>query len=206
MGSTRTGIGRLAWPLALVGMWACATDSSPETEQQVAEPAGSALWTPGPTPIDLSVTKRHDLIAQLSYSAPRRALVTSRHFDASLPAGKIRHEIRIEPEGHAEVRIDVWDDPERRPLAAWFERHMAFLRQGAERVQPLALTRARLDGMLIDHPRSPQSASMRTALVSSGARVFRLTCLDADDAVSHALFTRLLTDLAPDESNQEVTP
>jgi hypothetical protein len=204
VGLKADGLGRSAWTLALVGVVACATSTSTGDGQQEAPAREEAVAT---VQVELALRPQHDERARVSFPSPYAALTTSRHFDPSLPAHKIRHEILIEPEGHAAVRIDVWDDPERLPLATWFERNLAFLRNDADRIEPLQMTTASIEGLLIDHLRSPQSTTMRTALVSSGARVFRVTCLDAEDDVSHELFARVVHGLAPDElDRQEVSP
>jgi hypothetical protein len=122
----------------------------------------------------------------------------SRHFDPSAPPHKIRHQLTLSLSERPVVRIDVWDDPQGLEVTVWTEQHLRHLLDGAAAARPQLMTPRRLEGLLLEHPRSPQALARTTALLATGGRVFRVTCLDRDDAAAQALFERLVDELDPE--------
>ncbi len=144
----------------------------------------------------------HDARAGCRFPVPVSDFkVTSRHFDPSGPIDQIRHQITVTLGDHQAVRIDLWDDPQRRPAAAWLERHLSFLLDDSRSATTRRLTAWDLEGLVLEHPSSPQAHPRTTALVAAGGRVFLITCLLAHDSRAVALFERIITEFEP-----EVTP
>lgn len=120
------------------------------------------------------------------------------HFDPTLPPWKFRHLIELHTTQGVAVIIEVWDNPARQPLEAWFEENMAFLVDGETRVSQRAVTTAKVPALLLEQPRSPMAVSLGFAIFAAGARVYRVSVIDADAEVSaypRALFEQVLDQL-----------
>jgi hypothetical protein len=153
-------------------------DGSPSQQEPLQAPAVAAQGT----------LKFADPAASLRFSYPDVGLrVTADHFDPASSPGKFKHEIALSALGTQAVIIDVWNNTEGLSLQDWFEKYLAFTRK-AGTVQTGTTTRARLSAFIVDQPRSPQSQPKRIVVFAQAERVFRVTCVDADDATSlHAM-------------------
>jgi hypothetical protein len=121
--------------------------------------------------------------------------VEARHFDASLPASKFRHSIRLATT-RTVVLIDVWDNPRQLDVHAWFDAHLAFLVDESTRVSDRPMTRARVPGILLGQPASPQAPSQAVAVFAAGPQVFRVTAIDPEgDATAQRLFDQVVEQL-----------
>lgn len=143
------------------------------------------------------VFRRHaEPRARLSFPIPAQgAEVEARQFDDSAPLHKIRHQLTVTVAHRRLVRIDIWDDPDRRELSVWAQQHLGFLLDDATTIQPTAVTPARLEGLLLEHSRSPQAHPRTSVLLATGGRVFRVTCLDSEDTAARAIFDRIVAEL-----------
>ncbi len=114
------------------------------------------------------------------------------HYDASLPAEKIRHSITLDALGSRLVRVDVWDNPRQLPLQAWFDTYLSFTVTNGATAEHRLAGKSRVDAIIVDQPRSPQSEARRLAVFALGSQVVRVTCFDADDTRSVETFDRVL--------------
>ena len=157
----------------------------------------------GGAPIDLSVSgpawdgesfRVHvDGPSRISFETPLSGfLVEARHFDADLPVEKVKHLLTLAGPGGPEVTVDVWVALEPVELSKFFDTYLDFLRQADTSVVSVAVTPRRVAGLLLSQPRSGQSFGHLSAVFAIGARVFRITCLDKDDARARTVFEHVL--------------
>jgi hypothetical protein len=139
-----------------------------------------------------------DRAAGLAFDLPAAGYhLAAERFPRTTPPRKIKDLLTVTgPQGVA-VTVDVWHDPEGLALAAWFERHLAFMRAPDALVGDGTATAARVPAILVAQPRSEQAAGRDAAVFAVGSRVFRVTCHDRDDPRSQAVYARLLATLAP---------
>jgi hypothetical protein len=137
--------------------------------------------------------------AGLAFDLPAAGYhVATERFPRTTPPRKIKDIVTLTgPQGVA-VTVDVWHDPEGLALAAWFERHLAFMRTPDALVGDGTATAARVPAILVAQPRSEQAAGRDAAVFAVGGRVFRVTCHDRDDARSQAAYARLLATFVPE--------
>lgn len=184
-------IDRLPPLLVAAALAACSTEAPPiAADPAPAQPAARAPLYHEPT-----TRLRFPLAAE-------GVSVEARHHDPSLPPQKIRHSLRLLVGGRVAVLIDVWDNPAKLALRPWFEAHLAYLARSTTEVSERVVTRARVPGILLREPRSPQALSQRIAVFAAGDRVIRVTCLDDEGHPEHlAIFERVI-----DELSSEVAP
>jgi hypothetical protein len=121
--------------------------------------------------------------------------VAVRHHDPSLPAHKFKHSFRLARDGRVVVLVDVWEDPERRSLAAWYDAHLAFLDRAPARRSERPMGRAGESGILVEIPPSPQARGQVVAVLAHGGRVVRVTGMDPEsDPAARRVFDALVAD------------
>jgi hypothetical protein len=167
--------------LGLLAISACEQGTAPAARQQALRPA--------------SADRHSDALAGISFAAPDGLRVEAEHFARDTPAGVAKDILTLSGLSGTVLGIDVWHDPERLPLATWFERHLAFVRDGRAAIGWTPLTRHQALGMIIERPRSPQAYGQRIALVAASGRVVRVTCYDSESAPDVAAFTRVVETL-----------
>ena len=98
------------------------------------------------------------------------------HFRSDLPAGKIRHALRIyresgsgEPEELA--RIDLYDNPSALSPDVWASKHLAWLMSGGSTHEKSRLGKESQPALIIHTPGSPQAYASETAVLSNGKRI-----------------------------------
>ena len=125
---------------------------------------------------------------------PRSGIsVVERHHDPTLPPSKFRHSIQLTTPAGTGVFIDVWDNPQHLALRPWFDAHLAFLVHGTTSVSELPMSRARVPGILLHEPRSPQALAQAIAVFAAGDQVFRVTAVDYDgDPAVQRLFDQVV--------------
>ncbi|MBW2458092.1 MAG: hypothetical protein JRI68_26550 [Deltaproteobacteria bacterium] len=124
--------------------------------------------------------------------------VTARHFEPTGPIHQIRHQLSLSLGGSPAVRIDVWDDPQARPIARWAEQTLSFLLDESRAATSRRVTAWDVEGLILEQPASPQTHPRITALAAAGGRVFRITCLRAHDPRARAAFERIVAELEPE--------
>ena len=132
-----------------------------------------------------------DSISGARFAAPRGLRLEAEHFDHDEP-GQIKHSLTLAGPRGAALSVDIWSNPTRLPLARWFDRHLAFVRDGHAAVDWVPLTRHQVMGMLIERPRTPQAYGQRIALFALGARVIRVSCYDRDEPDALAAFEQVV--------------
>ena len=183
--------------ITLMGVaWGC-TSNPPQDADPVAAPAAE------PAPVDEVAVdgfrSYEDVQARLRMPVPWRDYrITSRHFDPAGPIHQIRHQLSVALQGQPTVRIDVWDDPQRRPIAQWAEQTVPFLLDDSRAATTRRATTWNQEGLILEQAGSPQAHPRRTALVAAGGRVFRITCLRAQDERARAACERIVAELEPE--------
>jgi hypothetical protein len=174
---------------------ACSTES-PSIESRTAPPSGSAAASP-------DIRLHTEPVTRVRFPVPAAGIsVLERHHDPTLPPHKFRHSIHLTTPSGTGVFIDVWDNPQHLALRPWFDAHLAFLVRGDTQVSELSATRARVAGLLLHQPRSPQALSQAIAVFASGEQVFRVMGIDYDeDPVVRRLFDQVI-----DQMELGVTP
>lgn len=194
-------IRRSSWASALLLLAVgCATESAdPAAGRAVASSesakAASSRWN------GRSYRLQSDAAARCRFPVPATgAELRSRHFSAELPANKLRHELTVLLDGAPLVRIDVWDDPLRQPVDAWFAANLAGTRSQTTLAEHRTLTARAVEGLVLVDPASPQSPARTAAIVAMEGRVFRVTCLDSDRPEARSVCEELLAGLEPEET------
>ena len=122
--------------------------------------------------------------------------VDEMHYDPSLPAYKFKHQMRLATDSGPAVVIDVWDDPARPAVRAWFDQHLAGLVDAETRVSERPMARTRAAGILLRQPRSTQALSQAIAVFAVGAQIFRVTAIDYEgNPVARRLFDEVVEQL-----------
>lgn len=134
-----------------------------------------------------------DEASGLSFEVPLAGfLLEARHFEPELPVGQVKHLFTLSGPNGPEVTVDVWVDPSQPGVAAFFEAHLSFMRDGETSLASVVVSKQRAAGMLLAQPRSGQSFGRKAAVFAVGDRVFRITCLDKDDERARKVFEHLL--------------
>ena len=190
----RCSLGRLTLLAPLFVVAACTTGPAP---------VGDPVESPPPAPATTITTTTADfrLETELLVGARFPVLATGvsvdvRHFDPTLPAHKFRHSIRLATSTGPAVLIDVWDNPQRILLRAWFDATLGFLVQETTKQSERTMSSAHLAGILLEEPASPQAGSQAIAVFAFGAQVVRVTCIDPEgDPVARRLFERVVDEI-----------
>jgi hypothetical protein len=178
------------------GAGGCATEP-PRDPQPVQEPRAEPI---APSlPVADAYRAHRDARAGCRFPVPVSGVrITARHFDPSGPTHQIRHQLTLSLRDSQAVRIDLWDDPQRRPVGLWLDQHLSFLLDESSSATTVRLTAWDLEGLILEQPGSPQAHPTTTALVAAGGRVYRITCLRAHEPRALALFERIVAELEPE--------
>ena len=138
-----------------------------------------------------------DRAGGIRFAAPAGLTVEAEHWPGVKEPGVIRHMYTLSAQGRERLRVELWRNPDRTPLAAWFERHLAFMRDGVARVSwgPVVADGPAVSGMHFVWPRSGQSTGQRIVLFQLGKLVVRITCQDGQDQELVAAFQELVGSL-----------
>ena len=93
------------------------------------------------------------------------------------------------------LRIEVWENSEGLELNAWFDKYLRFMATPDASVEAGKAGHARADAILIRQPGSEQATPRSNAVFALGRRVLRVTCIDAGDPRSMAIFERVTGEL-----------
>ncbi len=157
----------------------------------VAHAAGPEDAVPGPKWDGATFRAYSDETAKVSFEVPLTAFrLESRHFDEA-KLGQAHDLLVLSGPQGAEVTVDVFVDAGPAEPGRFFEQHLSFLRQPEVSIASVMVEGPRRPGLLFVQPRG-QAFARRTVLFAEGARVFRVTCLDADDARARAVFEHVL--------------
>ncbi len=193
----RASLFAVAFPL-LAAISACAAPppSSGEPEPEVSP----GVIVPAPA-LATRVRIHTDLASGLRFPLDRDLTVDAQRFDPSLPEDKLRFSIHLSaPEGPVAI-LDVWQNPGRLPLRAWFDAHLGFLAGERAELSERAVTRASVPAIVSTEARSPHATSRTTAVFLLGDRALRVTAIDPEgDRRARAALERILDGL------EEVTP
>jgi hypothetical protein len=177
---------RLFFPLVLalaLPFLACERGLAPQVEQEGREavvPAGLHL----------------DPEAGLRFPVPSGLLVETERYPGVTEPGVIRHMVTLTDQDTEVLRVELWDNATRTPLAAWFDAHLSFMRDGLARVTWGPVAPAQVRGMTFTWPRSGQSTGQRIVLFALGDRVIRVTCQNWQDPALLRGFTALVSGLS----------
>ncbi len=182
--------------ITIGGTWGCVPNPPADTES--VEPPAPAPVVDGPVAVE-AFRVYADERTRCRFPVPVTAFqVTSRHFEPTGPIHQIRHEMTLTLGDNPAVRIDVWDDPEARPIARWADETLSFLLAESRAATTRRVTTWDVEGLILEQAGSPQAHPRVTALVGAGGRVFRITCLRAHDRRALAAFDRILSELEPE--------
>lgn len=133
-----------------------------------------------------------DAAAEVAFPVPlTQSLVDARHFQTGDPAQMTDVLTLFGPEGE-EVEVGIWQNREALALGDWIAKYEPFLLT-PDRAQFLwHASHGRLDAQMFEYPRTGQQYARRTAIFASGGRVFRVTCMNRDDARAEAVFESVL--------------
>jgi len=139
-----------------------------------------------------------DAAAGLSFVLPELGLeVSAEHYDASAPPQKIKHSVVLSSVAGTVLRIDVWDDPERLGLRAWFDKYLSFTSLSASTLDRTSVGLQQLPAIVVDQLRSPQSQARRIVVLEHAGRVFRITCLNSEDETARQVLQEVLDSFEP---------
>lgn len=181
---------RLIFPLVLalaVTFLACERGLTPQVEQE-----GRASTTQEPS----SAQTHNDPTAGVRFPVPSGLLVETEQFPGVTEPGVIRHMFTLTDQDREVLRVELWNNATRTPLAAWFDAHLSFMRDGLARVTWGPVAPAQVRGMTFTWPRSGQSTGQRIALFALGDQVIRVTCQNWQDPALLRGFTALVSGLS----------
>jgi hypothetical protein len=139
-----------------------------------------------------------DPVADCRFSMPDYGLrAVAEHFDPALPPEKLRHTITLATPFAQVLRVDVWHNPDNLALQPWFDKHLGFSVASGATVLRTVAGPGRHEAIVVHQPRSPQSQARRIATFLAGGRVFRLTCLDGDDAAHVQVWQQVMDSFEP---------
>ncbi|APR87629.1 hypothetical protein A7982_12978 [Minicystis rosea] len=195
----RTKLGRIALLAAApILALACSTEPPENIGTPAVEPASQPVE---PAPGELRF--HGEPLTRIRFPVLATGVsVDERHYDPSLPAYKFKHSFRLATESGTVVVIDVWDDPARPAVRAWFDQHLAGLVDAETRVSERPMSRAHASGILLRQPRSTQALSQAIAVFAVGAQIFRVTAIDYEGNPA----ARRLFDEVVDKLEVAVTP
>lgn len=179
--------------LALLGSCDGPTAPAPTPVVRVAKPEPLiARW-------DGFATKRHvDGPSALAFAIPDVGFrITAEHFDEkTTELHQFVHSFTLVAPAGPAVSIDVWRNPERTPLGAWFDKHLAYL------LAPGSTASRKPSRIVISQPRSPQSYGRRVEVFVLGGpgheqRMVRVTLHNEADEPSRKAYERVLITLEP---------
>lgn len=123
-------------------------------------------------------------------------LIHHRTFTGSPSPSKIKETLTLLAEGRAAaVAVDVWVNPERLPLAAWFDRHLGYLTRYGGTVTRTSGTGRETEVWFVEQAASPQAHSRKTAVFAVSGLVFRVTCLNAETSEWREIFHQMVRTL-----------
>lgn len=128
------------------------------------------------------------------FALPAGMQVEVEHFEPGAP-GQLRHLLTLTRARQESLSLQLWDNPTALPVGAWFEEHLAFVRDGHARIRWDTVSAHAVRGMVIRQPRSPQAFGQRMALFSAAGRVVRVTCQNEDHQPTLAAFSQVLRTL-----------
>jgi hypothetical protein len=137
-------------------------------------------------------------VTGIRFPLPEGVKVAVKHHDPSLPLKKFRHSLHLSTERGIKVLIDVWDNPTLLPLETWFAQHLQFLIDGDTRLSEASVTRAGVQGLVLEQPSSPMAPSLAVAVFAWKGQIFRVTGVDSDaevDPTGRQLFFQVLDGL-----------
>ncbi len=163
---------------------------------QGAERTIAARPTKAPAAVEGSAAARfEDHASGISFQLPPGMQVETESFDASGPAGQMRHRLVLIQDRVERLSVEVWDNPTSLPVGAWFEEHLSFVRDGLEQTSWATVSSHRVRGMVIRRPRSPQAFGQRMAVFAANGRVVRLVCQNEDHAATLAAHQQVLASI-----------
>jgi hypothetical protein len=204
--ATLPGAALRAGLLGAAGLVAACSVGAPAIDEPAEEPASAPIVASAALQAKPGEYRFHSAVgARLRFPVLRAGvLIEERHFDPSLPASKFRHSIHLSTEAGPAVILEVWDNPQRLDVHAWFNAHLAFLVSpgsrseesppgDAPRVSERPMTRARVAGILVEQPPSPQAPSQSIAVFALGDQIVRVSGLDPEgNAKARAMFERIV--------------
>jgi hypothetical protein len=117
----------------------------------------------------------------------------ARHFGSDLPADRVTDAYALSgPDGVEEVAIELFEDRERLGAVAFFEKHLAFMKQGSSVERERMVGPERRAAIVVEQPSLPGSYARVAAVFALGSRVVRVTCVNGEDARAVAAYRRVL--------------
>jgi hypothetical protein len=185
---------------------------APSIDDPAEEPAAAPIGPSAALQARGGQYRFHSAVgAKLRFPVPVAGVrIEERHFDPGLPASKFRHSILLTTEAGPAVILEVWDNPRGLDLHAWFNAHLAFLLNpesradegnpaGRPRVSERQMTRARVGGILVELPPSPQAPSQSIAVFALGEQIVRVSGIDPEgNPTARAMFERVVEQIGAD--------
>jgi len=124
----------------------------------------------------------------LGYSLPTPAAFTVvvEPAPADTPADRAQEAVVLQQGGVGVVRVEVWRNPKKWTLQAWFDAEMGFLLVNGAQLGKARATRKAVPALVLDTPRSPQSYARRLLFFAVGPLLVRATCENVSDAAALA--------------------
>jgi len=124
-------------------------------------------------------------------SVPMEFDLVSETFDAR-DKGKVREILILRQQGVERVRLEIFDNADRRSTDAWAQGEMAFLSDTAASRTAVEASPAKRPALRLAFDRSPQAYARWVALFAIEDHFVRLTCIDTTDLVARGAFQRAL--------------
>lgn len=147
----------------------------------------------GPAPIPEFFRRWVDAPTGLAFDVPLADFhLETRHFDALSGDDQIKHAFFISGPGTLDVTIELYANTARLGARDFFDKHLGFMRDGAEAVTNTTVARGKVSAILVERPRQPGSYAQPSAIFALGRTVLRVTCNDGDDPRGVKVFARIL--------------
>ena len=134
--------------------------------------------------------------AGIRFQIPSGMAVETEHYPGVTEPGVIRHMFTLTAEQKERLRVELWLNPGRIPLAPWLQRHLDFMRDGLARESWGPVAEGQVRGVHFVWPRSGQSTGQHIVLFSLEDKIIRVTCQDGQDPALAADFKALVASLA----------
>ena len=128
---------------------------------------------------------------------PLRGLVVE-HEPAPSDAAphQIQESLVLLQEGREVVRLDVFLNPEKRSVQAWFDADHGFLKTAGGRLEAAVATPRRTPALRVSFPSRGQTWPREIVLFSAGDLLLRATCERADAKAAKAALDQIVATLA----------
>ena len=133
----------------------------------------------------------------LRFAVPAACDAQEERHEPRDPTARIAHAVSVACGGPALLRIDMWQDPGERGVAAWVAARLEPLTRGADAVVSERLSALDVPAVRIERGHTPQTAPRRLVALKLEDRVYLISLEHADGPTSATLLETILGTLGP---------